>query len=916
MRFLRYLFLLVSLLGGQYVWGQTGAEIQGKLLDSARNLTVEAASVSLYKIGFEEVYRLVLSSDDGYFTLQKLEINQRYRIRIQHQRYETLEIEVLSNNLKTAIGNLYLQERVHEIEEVDILAPVRLNGDTIEFNADAFKLDSNAVAGDLLNKLPGITIWGDEEITYNGKKISRVLVNGKPFFSVGSKIALGNLPKNSITKVQIYDTEKDNRDTKDINLVLKKDKDRGVFGKVGGGRALQKYYEGELSLNAFNKASQLSVGAVTNNVNKPLKDLDMLMGNTSFGGITVKTDYFPDMRRLGDNEEVALGARYQHDFAPHSGVRKKNHILQNVFYKHAANQFESQIYTSWLTPGYLDNHRESNLTSDNLDKSLSSILQYEYDNDYDTKLSVKLNTHSQKKEQEENLHAWSDINSVRYEENQLSHRRLKKEGLSLVTSYAYRLPSQYGRFRWFNDLVIDHKLNTEREEENSIISKDFYRDGAIASERKFARKNIQDGSHFDQDIAVQIREIFPVFFGSRTKTSISQGFSIYSADTDRSTLDSLQVNERLSFNEDYKRYSYRGAFSFRREFVFKEIYRAFKQSLYLSGNAAIAVIKEHSSSGYIDRTFKRNLMTFQPSLGLSYQDMVDQEHLWHVDLDWSSKTQVPTMDQLRPVVDDINLLNLYVGNPHLENSVTNSLSIKFANNIFGTVPKNLELFVSADMTDRALIERVVFTDDGRREVSLRNNPKSQIAYVSSLSYSRPFRFSENKNMTAKLSLQGRLLYTNQELAEELYRTQTQTYSGGLDLGFQLTPDVRLGLKQKADFYIQQVSIKSLQSFDNKFYDTNLSLAFKIFKRTTFNANASYLNIVNGYEARGSMIFNSSLSLRLLKGNNLEMKFSANDIFNKNSGVFSRANTNFITYGSEKIIKQYFLFSLAYYPRIF
>ncbi|QEC73518.1 Plug domain-containing protein [Arachidicoccus ginsenosidivorans] len=103
-----------------------------------------------------------------------------------------------------------------------------MNGDTLEFNADAFHLDPNAVAEDLLRKLPGVVVWGDGTITVHGREVSRVLVNGKPFFGGDTKVATQNLPKKAVEKVQVYQQSKNKDNPLDsiteVNIQLKKAK--------------------------------------------------------------------------------------------------------------------------------------------------------------------------------------------------------------------------------------------------------------------------------------------------------------------------------------------------------------------------------------------------------------------------------------------------------------------------------------------------------------------------------------------------------------------------------------------------------------------------------------------------------------------------------------------------------------------
>jgi len=134
--------------------------------------------------------------------------------------------------------------------------PVRMKGDTLEFNADAFKLDPNAQTEDLLRVLPGVVVWADGTITVNGREVTAVLVNGKPFFGGDARVATQNIPKNIVDKIQVYQKEKDRQrpadSTTEINIKLKKGKEYGYFGKFSGGYGTGGHYESDGSLNFFN----------------------------------------------------------------------------------------------------------------------------------------------------------------------------------------------------------------------------------------------------------------------------------------------------------------------------------------------------------------------------------------------------------------------------------------------------------------------------------------------------------------------------------------------------------------------------------------------------------------------------------------------------------------------------------------
>jgi hypothetical protein len=81
--------------------------------------------------------------------------------------------------------------------------------DTVEFSAGAFKTKPNAVAEDLLKKIPGMEVDKDGNIKSQGEAVQRVLVNGKRFFGDDPKMATRNLPPDVIDKIQVFDDQSD-----------------------------------------------------------------------------------------------------------------------------------------------------------------------------------------------------------------------------------------------------------------------------------------------------------------------------------------------------------------------------------------------------------------------------------------------------------------------------------------------------------------------------------------------------------------------------------------------------------------------------------------------------------------------------------------------------------------------------------
>ena len=168
--------------------------------------------------------------------------------------------------------------------------PVRIKGDTLAFNASAFKTKPNAVVEDLLKKLPGVQVDRNGTVVAQGEEVQKVYVDGKEFFGNDPKMATKNLTADMIDQVEIYDDMSeqskfnkidDGSRSKAINLKLKKDKKKGLFGKLYGGYGTAERYDAGMNSYFFNGAKQSAVIAKANNINSPAFTPRDLMGSSS-----------------------------------------------------------------------------------------------------------------------------------------------------------------------------------------------------------------------------------------------------------------------------------------------------------------------------------------------------------------------------------------------------------------------------------------------------------------------------------------------------------------------------------------------------------------------------------------------------------------------------------------------------------
>lgn len=317
--------------------------VTGAVKDSANNFSMESVTVVIYKKSDSSLLDYRLTNFLGEFNFQKLPLNVPMIVSFSFSGYKSFSKTIKLDSVHPAydFSVIKMGGNFKNLDEVVIQAvlPIRMNGDTLEINPAAFKLDSNAVVEDMLRKVPGITLWGDGTVTVNGKKVTNVYVDGKPFFGNDPAIATQNLPKNAIEKIQVYKEEdltktKTERTPSDslltMNIKLKADKKKGYFGKGSAGIGTDKRFEADLGMQAFNKKTRLGLGGAINNINKNVDDLQTLFGETTFRSFNPGNRFIANFNGRGINKLYFAGAEVQHSFIETSSNRQANQLNFDV----------------------------------------------------------------------------------------------------------------------------------------------------------------------------------------------------------------------------------------------------------------------------------------------------------------------------------------------------------------------------------------------------------------------------------------------------------------------------------------------------------------------------------------------------------------------------------------------------------
>ena len=272
---------LVLILFPVFIFSQK-VKLEGVVKD--KNKPLEMANVIAFKKGTNLLQSYSISDARGHYKLD-LDANQAYTLRVSFLGYESLHIDISIGN-ENQTEDLLLEESGESLNEVELTyeMPVKIIGDTIVYNSDSFITGAEKKLEDILEKLPGIEIDDNGEIEVEGKKVQKILVEGKEFFDGDTKIATQNIPSNAVDKVQVLRNYnevssmqglRNNEDNIAINIKLKKGKTKFWFGEVRAGagtsdddmKYLTKpklfYYSPEVSINVLADLNNIGVPPFT-----------------------------------------------------------------------------------------------------------------------------------------------------------------------------------------------------------------------------------------------------------------------------------------------------------------------------------------------------------------------------------------------------------------------------------------------------------------------------------------------------------------------------------------------------------------------------------------------------------------------------------------------------------------------------
>lgn len=339
-------------------FGVSAADLSGMLVSGTDQSPLSGASVRLMRNNADSTFVAAVSAgNDGSFRLGGV-ARGKYIVSFTFLGYETVTRNVEMAGKSVNLGKIAMTESsilLQETTVVGVKTEIVVKEDTIEYNADSYRTQPNAVVEDLLKRLPGVEVDSEGKITANGKEITKILVDGEEFFSDDPKVATKNLPVNMVDKLQVIDRKSDlarltgvddGEDETVINLTVKKGMKNGWFGNVTGGYGTDDRYSGNFMVNYFRDKNQFSILGSANNTNE--------MGFTDRGASR--------FTRFGGRNGISTTQSIGVNFAV--GSEDKLRVGGDVFYSHSDRDSRNSSNRQYLFPDSTSYYDEAGSSRD------------------------------------------------------------------------------------------------------------------------------------------------------------------------------------------------------------------------------------------------------------------------------------------------------------------------------------------------------------------------------------------------------------------------------------------------------------------------------------------------------------------------------------------------------------------------
>lgn len=852
---------------------------------------------------------------DGDFSIS-LGANQSYIVQITFLSYRDQFRNIDLKDQPFSIGKISLRENAQNLKEVEVKTTQtrgEQKGDTTAFNADAFKTNPDANAEDLVKKMPGVTS-DNNGVKVNGETVQKVLVDGKPFFGDDPSATLKNLPADIIDKVEVFDKLSDQAQftgfndgdqQKTINIVTKKGKNNGQFGRIYGGYGTDERYTAGAALNNFKGTQRLTLLLLSNNINQQnfsaaditgaIESSGQNRGGGGGGGRQSGASSLTSPNQNGNTTTQSAGLNYSDSWG------KKITVSGSYFFNYTDNANRSGIVRNYFTDNALVYRQNSETGSTN--QNHRANFRFEYNIDSANKLTLTPSFSSQNNNSRSNL---TGINSI-FDNLALSSTSARSQagnqGYDLSTGILFQ--HKFRKAGRTISLNLSPQLS-ERNNDGENYSENLY--GDTASTILDQRYNTYG---YTKKIGGNLSWTEPLT--RYTQLQVSYAPSYTEGKSDKSTNDYNAADDRYSdFNTGLSnKYTntyttQRGGLSYR--------YRKDKLNFGVGTDAQSATL-DGQQTFPMTFTINQSFQNLLPNANLNYKfSKTKNLRIWY-----RSSTNIPSVSQLQNVIDVSNPLQVKSGNAALKQTFENNMNIRFGG-FNPETSRNIMFFLNGNYTDNYISNATyilaadsVIQDFTVRAGSQLTKPVNLNGYYTARGfavYGFPVpRIKSNLNINAGLTY----AHTPAVINDVLNYSNSYATNAGLFIGSNISSNLDFSIGYTGNYTI--VKNTQQKASDNSYFSHNATLKFNwiFFKGFVFNTDVTH-TLYNGLTQSFNqefLLWNAYVGYKFLKDRSLEAKVSVFDLLNQNRSIGRNVTGSYTEDYNTVVLRRYALFTLTY-----
>ncbi len=880
--------------------------VKGKMVDSTNETPLEGATIYAESVQDSTLISYTITNANGSFALEGKTSVKKVRVNFSYNGFESKSIEV---PLKPTVdlGTIKMEERLQELQGVDVIAervPIAIRKDTLEFNADSFTARPDATVEELLKQLPGVEVDSEGKITVNGKEVNQVLVNDQVFFSKDPKVVTKSLSKDVISKIQITNTktkqqrfmgEEGDGETKTINLTLKENMNKGYMGRLSAGYGTDERYQANGLVNYFNDTQRVSLLGSSNNVNNAGFSFDEIydmVGRARGNGM-----------RFGQNGSFAVGntsfgfgqgiATSSTVGASYANQEKDRYRTDgNYFYSYSDSYNDERISRENILPtGNFFTDTETNFVGTT--NSNQATANMEFDIDKTTRISLE-----------------PSLSVNRTNSTDTENTMSRNESGDLINSNTSLRTSDGMQRNFANKLDIMKKLDTlgrfvrvyfnnnnRINDTESALNSERIIFGDDPSEQILDQQTMMENAEDSYEMGMVYRH--PL------KKDLFLDFEYQYSDSDqknkRSVMDFSEITGDYVFNPTLS-----SDFDFGiRKHVPEVGIVSNGQKIRFNLKARYEGIDLENEDRIQSVSFSKDYSKFLLSSYFNYNLGNNKR----ISANYNTNVNVPSVNQLQPVPNVSNPLNIVEGNPDLEPQVTHNVYLNFNDYnwkertgifLYSGMSFEKDKVVSSTTTDANFIRTTTYQNiegnyRGWAGINYSKQIKKDSLYTLGITFNPNANFRKEVGFTNGNRLEATNLNLNPRIGLRFNYMEMVELEPNYTLGVNATR-YNLDMVDDIDFITHSLSVKT-----TTFWPENVVWGNDIVY--TYNGNLG-----SGFD-KDALFWNMSLGVQMFK-KTATLKVLAYDLLNQNINTRRTTGQDFVQDFQGTALKRYFMGSLT------